>query len=154
MFRFLPLFVTAAALPAGAEEKPVARVTAVLVVERIEPSLALWVDRLGFEKTAEVPEGDHLGFVVLSRDGLEIMYQTRESVRTEIETASLPETLLAPAASQTTLFCEVPDLDAIRKKLDGLEILLPYRKTFYGSEELWMKEPGGHIVGFAQFPKR
>lgn len=153
MFRFLPLFVTAAALPSGTEEKPMTRVTPVLVVERIEPSLALWVDRLGFEKTVEVPEGDHLGFVSLSRDGIEIMYQTRESVQNEIETANLPAALLAPAGSQTTLFCEVKDLEAIRRKLEGLDILLPYRKTFYGSEELWLKEPGGHIVGFAQFPE-
>lgn len=28
-----------------------------------------------------------------------------------------------------------------------------YRKTAYGAEELWMREPGGHIVGFAEFPK-
>ena len=130
----------------------VRKMTPVLIVERIEPALQLWVDRLGFEKTAEVPEGDHLGFVILSREGLEIMYQTRESVQTEIATADLPRGLMPPAGSQTSLFCEVANLEEIRKKLEGFDVLLPYRKTFYGSEELWMREPGGHIVGFAQFP--
>ncbi|MGH9319884.1 MAG: hypothetical protein ACRD3V_08330 [Vicinamibacteria bacterium] len=132
---------------------PVRKMTPVLVVERIEPSLALWVDRLGFEKTIEVPEGDHLGFVGLSRNGLEVMYQTRESVATEIATADLPPALLPEATSRTTLFCEVDDLKAIRESLSGLDIVLPYRKTAYGAEELWMKEPGGHVVGFAEFPK-
>jgi hypothetical protein len=130
----------------------VRKMTPVLIVERIEPALALWVDRLGFEKTTEVPEGDHLGFVILSRGGLEVMYQTRESVETEIATADLPRALMPQAGSQTSLFCEVENLDEIRKKLEGFDVLLSYRKTFYGSEELWMREPGGHIVGFAQFP--
>jgi len=131
----------------------VRKMTPVLVVERIEPSIELWVDRLGFEKTIEVPEGDHLGFAIFAREGLEIMYQTRESVETEVRTAELPKALVPAEESRTTLFCEVSDLKAIREKLQGLEILLPFRKTAYGSEELWMREPGGHIVGFAEFPK-
>lgn len=131
----------------------VRKMTPVLIVERIEPSMALWVDRLGFEKTIEVPEGDHLGFAAFARGGLEIMYQTRESVTEEVRSADLPKALLPVEGSRATLFCEVEDLKAIREKLQGLEILLPYRKTAYGAEELWMREPGGHIVGFAEFPK-
>jgi hypothetical protein len=132
----------------------VRKMTPVLIVERIEPSIGLWVDRLGFEKTIEVPEGDHLGFAAFVREGLEIMYQTRESVETEIRTADLPKALLPDKASRTTLFCEVSDLKAIRAKLQGLDILLSHRKTAYGADELWMREPGGHIVGFAEFPER
>ena len=127
--------------------------TPVLVVDRIEPSMPLWVDRLGFEKTIEVPEGDHLGFAAFVSEGIEIMYQTRESVETEVRTADLPKALLPSGESRTTLFCEVSDLKAVREKLQGLDILLPYRKTAYGAEELWLREPGGHIVGFAEFPK-
>ena len=130
----------------------VRKMTPVLVVERIEPSIELWVDRLGFEKTIEVPEGDHLGFAAFAREGIEIMYQTRESVETEVRTADLPQALLPVEGSRTTLFCEVSDLKAIREKLQGLDILLSCRKTPYGAEELWMREPGGHIVGFAEFP--
>ncbi len=130
------------------------KMTPVLIVERIEPSIELWVDRLGFERTIEVSEGDHLGFAAFAREGVEIMYQTRESVETEVKSADLPKELLPMAANRATLFCEVSDLKAVREKLQGLEILLPYRKTAYGAEELWMKEPGGHIVGFAEFPAR
>jgi hypothetical protein len=72
----------------------VRKMTPVLVVDRIEPSIELWVDRLGFEKTLEVPEGGHLGFAAFAWEGLEIMYQTRESVETEVRTADLPRALL------------------------------------------------------------
>ena len=39
--------------------------TPILHVKSVEPSLKFWTDRFGFHKTAEVPEGDHLGFVAL-----------------------------------------------------------------------------------------
>ena len=49
------------------------KVTPVLVVDAIEPVLPLW-DALGFARTAEVPHGAGLGFVILSADGVEVMY--------------------------------------------------------------------------------
>ena len=51
-------------------------ITPVLLVERIEPALPFWRDRLGFEVLAEVPHEDAIGFVMLGRDGLMVMYQT------------------------------------------------------------------------------
>ena len=56
------------------------KLTPVLYVEEIEPCLDLWVNRLGFARTVEVPEGDKLGFVTLAKDGVEVMYQSRASV--------------------------------------------------------------------------
>ena len=58
------------------------RLTPVLYVEEIEPVLDFW-KRLGFEVTAEVPEGDQLGFVILQSGPVELMYQTRTSVEKE-----------------------------------------------------------------------
>jgi hypothetical protein len=57
------------------------KLTPIFVVERIEPCLDFWVNRLGFAKTAEVPHGDSLGFVILVRGNVEIMYQSRDSIR-------------------------------------------------------------------------
>ena len=126
------------------------KITPILVVEEIEPSLALWVDRLGFRKSVEVPDGDKLAFVVLTRDNLEIMYQTKRSIVEEVDKAGLHPAMNATGAS--VLYVDVPDLAEIQQKVQGLEILVPYRKTFYGAEELWMREPGGHLVGFAAHP--
>jgi len=128
------------------------KVTPILVVEEIEPSLRLWVDRLGFQKTAEVPEGEKLGFVILARDGLEIMYQSRLSIEREVEREGLPQAMKA-APGGSTLFIEVSDLDEIRRKVEGFDVLVPHRETSYGAHELWLREPGGHLIGFAAFKK-
>src|SRR5258708_25404695 len=54
----------------------VKRITPVLYVKEIEPCLSFWVERLGFQKTAEVPDGDRLGFVILQKRDVESMYQS------------------------------------------------------------------------------
>lgn len=120
------------------------RLTPLLYVESIEPSLGFW-EKLGFQKTTEVPHGDKLGFVILENGGIEVMYQTRASVAEDI----------APLANSpmkgSFLFIEVDDLDAIERALADAEKVVPRRKTFYGADELIVKEPAGNTVTFAQF---
>jgi uncharacterized glyoxalase superfamily protein PhnB len=122
--------------------------TPVLFVEAIEPSLPFWQERLGFERTVEVPDGDRLGFVILTNGAVEVMYQT---------VAMLTKDSAAHAAifhnDKTFLFIEVDNIDAIAKVLDGFEIVLPRRETFYGSTEIGYREPGGHCVTFAQMKR-
>jgi len=121
------------------------KLTPVLYVEQIEPALPFWVDRLGFTKTAEVPHGDALGFVILQRGGVEVMYQTRASIAADNPTVA--ETPMGGCI----LFIEVESLDEVERALDGMELLMPRRKTFYGSEEIGVREPGGNPITFAQF---
>ena len=120
------------------------KVTPVLFVERIEPALPFWVDRLGFTKVAEVPHEDALGFVILVKDGVELMYQTRASVA-----ADIPPLGQTPMGG-TFLFIEVEDVDAVERALDGIEPVVPRRKTFYGADEVVVREPCGNVVIFAQ----
>ena len=57
------------------------QLTPVIIVDAVEPCLPFWTDRLGFTIDAEVPGPDGaLQFAILSRDGIEVMYQTRASV--------------------------------------------------------------------------
>jgi len=51
------------------------------------------------------------------------------------------------------LFITVDDLDAIEKALAGAPVAKPRHDTVYGSTEMYVKEPGGNLVGFAQFKK-
>jgi hypothetical protein len=115
------------------------------MVDAIEPALAFWVDKLGFNKTAEVPHDGKLGFVILERDDIQVMYQTKASVA-----ADVPSLASSPQRG-TFVFIEVDDLDAIEKKLAGVKPVVPRRKTFYGADELIVHEPGGNVVTFAQF---
>jgi len=121
------------------------KLTPVLCVDEIEPSLLFWVDALGFAKTVDVPEGDHLAFAILQKDGIEVMLQTLDSVRNDI-----PELADHPAAG-SAMFVEVEDLEAVTRAVADFELLVPRRKTFYGSEEIIVREPGGNVVTFAQF---
>jgi uncharacterized glyoxalase superfamily protein PhnB len=127
----------------------VKKLTPVLVVDEIESCLPFWVERLGFAKVAEVPEGTKLGFVILSKDGVEVMYQTRESIEKDIP-ALVPGRV---SARPITLFIEVSDIGAIERALAGVEIVMPRRRTFYGMEEVGVREPGGNPVIFAQAVK-
>ena len=122
------------------------KLTPVLVVDAIEPCLPFWIERLGFEKTVEVPEGDALAFVILVKDGIEVMYQSRASVEHDI-----PGVLAGGGGSQSTcLFLEVEDVAAIETAMRGVEVVVPRRQTFYGMDEIGVREPGGSVVMFAQ----
>jgi uncharacterized glyoxalase superfamily protein PhnB len=121
------------------------KITPILLVDEIEPCLPFWIEKLGFEKTAEVPHEDRIGFVILQNNGTELMYQTFASVL-----ADAPHVAETPARG-SILFIEVGDIDATEKAVAGHEIVVPRRKTFYGADELFVREPGGNIVGFAQF---
>ncbi len=121
------------------------RSTPVLVVERIEPSLPFWMERLGYTKQVEVPHGEGLGFVILERDGLEVMLQTRESI--EADLPALKSYIQGKAVSQ---FIEVDSLDSVLKQLSGYELLTPVRTTFYGMREAIVADPAGFVLCFAE----
>ena len=153
----LPLLLGAALAtggpPAAHQEKPqekamMKKLTPVLIVDEIEPCLPFWVERLGFQKTAEVPEGNKLGFVILRRDNVEVMYQIRASIAKDVPAfASLK---LTPS---TFLYIEVEKLDPLLEKLKGAPVEIPERKTFYGAREFGVREPGGNHILFAEFER-
>ncbi len=120
------------------------KITPVLIVDEIEKSIPFWVQRMGFEKTVEVPEDDKLGFVILTRDGAELMLQTRESVQKDT-----PQFAAGDRASQAALFLEVDDFEDTLKRLENYPIAMSERVTFYGMREIGVFEPNGHVVVFA-----
>jgi hypothetical protein len=121
------------------------KLTPVIVVDEIERCLSFWTDRLGFEKTLELPEGSKLGFVILRKDDVEVMYQSRESVAKDV-----PALLPKEAGHPIGLFIEVSDVGSVEQALSGFEVILPRRRTFYGMDEIGVREPGGNSVIFAQ----
>ncbi len=119
------------------------KLTPILFVESIEKSLPFWVDRVGFQKTVEIPEGDRLGFVILVKDGAEVMLQTWEGVKKD------NPNLMPSQQATTTLFVEVDNFADIRKRVSGCPVVMEERVTFYHMREIGVREPGGHIVVFA-----
>ena len=123
----------------------VRKLTPVLIVDAIEPSLPFWTERLGFTRTVEVPEGDRLGFVILVKDGVEVMYQTWASIEHDV-----PGVAARERGHSTALFVEVSDVGAVERAMQGVEVVVPRRTTFYGMDEIGVREPGGHSIIFAQ----
>jgi uncharacterized glyoxalase superfamily protein PhnB len=124
----------------------VKKITPVLFVEDVGPCVKFWVDRFGFEKTAEVPDGDHLAFAMLQKGNVELMYQSFASADKDI--AAISQVV---RKGPTFLYVEVDNLEETINVVKGAEVVMPKRKTFYGSTEIGIKDPAGHFVTFAEF---
>ena len=123
----------------------VKKITTVLAVETVEPSLDFWTKRLGFECTVTVPHEDTLGFAILVKDNMEVMLQSVASIL-----ADVGSTTGEINGRSAALFIEVADLAAVEQGLGEYPIEMPRRTTFYGMHEIGVREPGGHFVIFAQ----
>ena len=126
----------------------VKKITPVLMVEEVEPCVQFWVERLGFDKATEVPDGDKTGFAILQKGGAELMYQSYASMEKDLHSKDIaPEVRRGP----TYLYVEVEHLDQIIAATQGAPVVVPLRDTFYGAKEIGVKDPAGHILVFAQF---
>lgn len=123
----------------------VKKITAVMIVDSVEPCASFW-EKVGFSRTVEVPHGDALGFVILNRGDVELMYQSVDSVKAD--SGALSDTNVGEA--RAVLFVEVDDLDATERALADVPKFMERRTTFYGMNEFGVRDPGGHPVVFAQ----
>ena len=117
----------------------------ILVVNEIEPVLPFWVDRLGFAVITTVPEAGPYVFAIGARDGAQVMLQTR---------ASASEDLNADLGSigAGVVYVSVAALDPVIGALgDAAEIVVARRTTFYGADEIFVRDPAGNLVGLAAF---
>jgi catechol 2,3-dioxygenase-like lactoylglutathione lyase family enzyme len=117
------------------------KLTPNLIVDDIEACLPFWVERLGFAKAVEVPEGERLGFVILRHGPTELMLQSRASVAKDVAA-------IEPGEHHATLYIEVDDLAPIRRALEGWPLVTPERTTPYGARELIVRDPAGNAVFF------
>lgn len=123
----------------------VKKITSILFAEELEPCIQFWTEKMGFQKTIEVPEGNKIAFVLLEKNGLELMYQSFASV--EKENAAIGA---AVRKGPSFLYIEVADLDLALAATQGAELVMPVRTTFYQSKEFGIKDPIGHYLIFAQ----
>jgi uncharacterized glyoxalase superfamily protein PhnB len=132
-----------------AQEKnmTVKRLTPNLYTDDVESCVKFWVERMHFEKTAEVPDGGKLAFASLQKGTIELMYGSYASLE--------KEPALAGAYRRGTgfLFIEVDELDAVLAAMKGAPMAVPLHKTFYGSTEFTVKDPAGHLITFAHFAR-
>jgi hypothetical protein len=117
-----------------------------LSVGVIEPCLPLWTETLGFSNIGEVEHDGKLGFVMLEKDGIVVMYQTFASL--DADDAELGRLF---RDQKSMLYLKVDDLDTLEKAIVGHEVVFSRRKTFYGADELAIRDAAGHVLVFASF---
>ena len=71
------------------------------------------------------------------------MLQSRNSAKNDVPA-------MAEGAWRSALYLEVDDLDGFAKRVKGAPQVFARRKTFYGAEELGVRDPAGNVVTFAQ----
>ena len=120
------------------------KITALLFLAELESALPFWVDRMGFDKVAEMPHEDKIGFVILTKSGTELMLQSHASAA-----ADSPALAEFAQNSRTALYIEVDDFNDTLARLKGYPISMPVRETFYGMREIGVTAPGDHMVVFA-----
>ena len=126
-----------------ADDMEIKSLAPILLVEAIEPSLPFWVDGLGFAVTTTVPDTGPYVFAIVARDGIEVMLQTRASAAEDLG-AAVP-------AGPGVVYISVGALGPVLAALGEVEIAVPRRTTFYGADEVFVRDPGGHLVGLAAF---
>jgi lactoylglutathione lyase len=130
-----------------AQEKKVTvkRLTPNLYTDDVESAVKFWVERMDFEITVEVPEEGGIAFAALQSGNIELMYGSYASLDRE------PGVAGSYQRGTGFLFIEVDDLDAVHAAMQGVPIVLPVHKTFYGATEFTVKDPAGHLITFAHF---
>lgn len=126
----------------------IASITPVLFVERVEPTRDFFL-KAGFTVMFDVPDGDRLGFVGLTKDGAQVMVETRGN-----SNEKEPLRGLTKESRRAVVFIEVDDLDAVITALKGERIAAERHMTFYQADELTYEEPGGNLITFAKITRK
>ena len=115
--------------------------TPVLIADDVTACIEFW-KAFGFETVATVPEGDGLGFAMLTNGAVTIMYQTRTSAAAQNPKA-------AEGLDRAALYLDVSDYDAVLSIAKTHPIVVDDHATDYGTREIYVRDPGGNLIGFA-----
>ena len=126
----------------------ITKTTPILCVQSIEESLPFWTKTLGYKKTVEVPHRDKIGFVILHKDGSEIMLQTHLSMIDD-----LPEVAQHVSVGAMYLYSDVDSIEGAIAALRHTKPLVPLRTTPYGAREIFVRDADGNVMGFAEHTK-
>jgi uncharacterized glyoxalase superfamily protein PhnB len=121
-------------------------ITANLLTDDMAGTVSFYQEKLGFSLQASVPETPPFGWIMLERDGLLVMVQSRESLGEDL--GLFKE---ADIAATLVFFCKVKDFDGWWESLAyKVEVFMPPRTTFYGMREFGFLDNNGYQYVFAE----
>ena len=124
----------------------IVQLTTNLPVDNIEPSVAFFA-KVGFATAMRLPDKGPMTFAILANGVQQLMFQTRRGLADDHAAFQG-----GAIDAQIMLYITVEDAEGMASKLKEYKIVMDWRTTEYGAKEITFKEPGGHLVTFAQFP--
>lgn len=117
-----------------------------LMVEDVSQTLAFYQDILGFEVVMTLPEKAPLDFAIVQRDGVELMFQSRQNL-----SENVPALAGCVIGASQTLYIEVTGLTDLYEQLrDKVEIVVHLHTTFYSTREVYFRDINGYILSFSE----
>jgi lactoylglutathione lyase len=122
------------------------KLTPNLVVEKVERSLAFYVDVLGFARGFTVPEQSPFVFGSVTSGGIEIFFNDKAAAIHEY-----PSFAGRPIGATGTMYIEVEGVEALHARLkSAVPIVMPLVTQFYGAKEFAIADPDGYLITFAE----
>jgi len=118
------------------------KVTPVLLATDLKACVEFWGD-FGFEEAISVPFEDELAFVSLQSGSIEIMYQS-------FVFSEATNPIGIEGVNRSVIYLETDSMDEIVEIANKYEVVIPDHKTSHGSREIYIRDPAGNLIGFAQ----
>lgn len=120
----------------------ISKLTPVLLADDVQACVEFWTD-FGMEVGVTIPAVDGLDFAMLKQGDIELMYQSRSM--SQRQNPNVVEDV-----RRSILYFEVAALDDVLAKLGEYEVVVPENTTDYGAREIYVRDPAGHVIGFAE----
>jgi uncharacterized glyoxalase superfamily protein PhnB len=121
-------------------------ITPNLMVEDVNQTVRFYEDVLGFKLDQSVPESGQFDWASVRSGGVEIMFQARSSLSTD-----LPSFQELPTGGTLTLFIQMTGIQELYGHTQPqVELVQELNETFYGMREFSIKDPNGYFLTFAE----
>jgi uncharacterized glyoxalase superfamily protein PhnB len=122
------------------------KLTPNFMVEDVRKTIGFYQNVLGFEVVTTVEDEDEIGFAIMHRDQIEIMFQSRKSL-----SENVPALTGSAIGASQTLYIEVTGIDQLYEQLRSkVEVVVEMHSTFYGTREFYFKDINGYILSFSE----
>ena len=122
------------------------KLTPNLMVEDVAQTLEFYEDVLGFNVVMTLPEAAPFDFAIVSRDGVELMFQSRQSL-----SENVPALTGSTIGASQTFYIDVSGINDLYEQIrDRVEILVDLHTTFYGTQEVYFRDLNGYILSFSE----
>ncbi len=106
--------------------------------------MAVLEDKSGIE--SELKENKKYVYAMMSRDGVEFMFQRTDSIGEDIP----PLKDISQGAS-VSFYMEVEDIETLYQEVKTkADVVIDLKTAWYGMKEFYIKDCNGYILGFAE----